>query len=274
MATTSFCPANSDGPCYTWGVPEVAASSGSGNVYFQLRAPTKYEWVGLGIGSQMRGAKIFVMYTDGKGNVTISPREGKGHIMPEHVDRPDVELLAGSGIVDGHMVANVKCSKCTDLDLKSSNNWIAAWKEGDAINSAEMDATITYHDEHHQFDVDFAKAKVSSDSNPFTGAASNPTPGGGSGSGVTTSKSDNSDMLKWAHGIIMMIVFTALYPMGSALMPLLGKWYIHASWQMIAFLLMWAGFGIGYTIANRAGMVSKQAQNANDPNTNKAPSSS
>ena len=62
----------------------------------------------------MRGANIFVVYSSEKGdNVTLSPRLGKGHIMPEHDDEvgaAQVSLLEGSGVKDGIMTANVRCT--------------------------------------------------------------------------------------------------------------------------------------------------------------------
>jgi hypothetical protein len=59
----------------------------------------------------MAQATIFVMYADGNGNITLSGRAGTGHVMPQ-LDTTLMEgvtLLPGSGIVDGKMVANVKC---------------------------------------------------------------------------------------------------------------------------------------------------------------------
>lgn len=78
----------------------------------------------------MAGANIFVMsvdinvdthgatlttlrYTSGDGqNVTLSPRLGKGHTMPLHDDSANVTLLEGSGVSNGKMTANVRCSNC------------------------------------------------------------------------------------------------------------------------------------------------------------------
>lgn len=49
----------------------------SGNdIFLQLNGPTSAGWVGTGIGTQMRGALIFVIYQDGDGNVTASSRLG------------------------------------------------------------------------------------------------------------------------------------------------------------------------------------------------------
>jgi hypothetical protein len=61
----------------------------------------------------MAGASIFVMYADGQGNVTISARDGdQGHVEPVQDSslQSGVTLLAGSGIVDGNMIANVYCT--------------------------------------------------------------------------------------------------------------------------------------------------------------------
>lgn len=60
----------------------------------------------------MSGSTIFVMYTDGTGNVTISARDGGGgHVepTPDSGIQAGVTLLAGSGVVSGKMIANVKC---------------------------------------------------------------------------------------------------------------------------------------------------------------------
>lgn len=55
------------------------------------------------------------------------------------------------------------------------------------------------------------------------------------------------------HGVIMSIVFLIGFPVGSLLMPLVGNWVIHASWQMIALIGMFAGFGVGKIAADRSG---------------------
>ena len=114
LALASFSPV-SNGPTYSVGLPPDAtiSSSSPGTIYFSLQAPSTYQWAGLGIGSQMAGATIFMMYPDGKGNVTISAREGgKGHVEPQFNSTlmAGVTLLGGSGITGGVMRANVKCA--------------------------------------------------------------------------------------------------------------------------------------------------------------------
>lgn len=58
----------------------------------------------------MSGSNIFVVYTSSGGsNVTLSPRTGSGHTMPNFNGDAQVELLEGSGVSNGVMTANVKC---------------------------------------------------------------------------------------------------------------------------------------------------------------------
>lgn len=61
----------------------------------------------------MAGASIFMMYPDGKGNVTISARTGgPGHVEPafDASLMAGVTLLEGSGVSGGLMRANIKCA--------------------------------------------------------------------------------------------------------------------------------------------------------------------
>ncbi len=58
----------------------------------------------------MAGANIFMVYADASGtNVTVSPRKGVGNVMPQYPSGTQISLLAGSGIANGTMTANVKC---------------------------------------------------------------------------------------------------------------------------------------------------------------------
>ncbi|KAH6619248.1 putative carbohydrate binding protein, partial [Chaetomium sp. MPI-SDFR-AT-0129] len=282
-----FCPSGGNGLCYSIAVPTSSANAGSGNIYFQLKAPTSFQWVALGTGSSMAGSNIFLMYQDGKGNLTLSPRTGVAHTEPKF-DTSDtaarLTLLAGSGVSsDGEtMTANVVCSNCQswsggEMSLASTSaGWIGAWKAGSSLATTDQAATITYHDDHAQFKVDLTKASVSSDSNPFTtsrnneggggsgsgsGTGSSGGPGGSGGSGgsspggVTPTGGFAKPTMLVAHGAIMGLVFVLLYPLGSIVMPLLGRWWLHAAFQTVAFCLMWAGFALGYVTADKFGFL-------------------
>lgn len=282
-AIQKTCP-NSDDLCYSVAVPESSAKSGSGNIYFQIQAPTSYTWVALGTGSRMSGSYMFIMYTDGAGNVTISPRLGTNHVAPVEdtsSSKKQLTLLAGSGVDGNIMRANVMCSNCESWNggsmslTSTSTNWIAAWKSGSAIDSTNKNQGISQHDGETGFRINPQTATVSADSNPFVSSSSGGSSSGGSSSGNSTGDSSNggtetntggisfgdddrksTDRLVSAHGVIMAITFVILYPVGSILMPLLGKWMLHAAWQFVSFIMMWIGFGIGVVAAQKTFYVS------------------
>ncbi|KAF4594669.1 Carbohydrate-binding domain family 9-like protein [Ophiocordyceps camponoti-floridani] len=239
-ATAPFCP--EPRVCFRWAIP-----NNSQDVMFQLQAPTTYRWVGLGIGSQMRGADMFVVYASGSDNVTLSTRRGTGHAPPQPAERSDVVLDEGSGISDGVMTANVRCSGCDSLNLDGSNEWIAAWQQGAAINSRSTSAPIAKHDGFNSFSVDMAQARGANNRAPFFGSD-------GSSSGVGVGRRQGP-RLGFAHGVLMSVLFIFGFPVGSMLMPLVGNWIVHAVWQMVTFLAMWAGFGLGYYVAQRRGIL-------------------
>ncbi|KAI1855488.1 hypothetical protein JX266_000353 [Neoarthrinium moseri] len=260
--------------CFSAAVP-TTSSSGNGNLYFQISGPTSYTWLALGSGDSMASSYMFVMYTDGSGNVTVSPRLGTNHQMPSEdtsSSAAKVTLLAGSGVNGDTMVANFVCSNCQSLSKGSvsasgSSDFIAAWKSGPALDSSDKDAAIAEHDSHTAWAFNLQQATISSDANPFVASGgSNDNSGSGSGSGSSGSGNnsgssssgvieDTSNMdtpkLIAAHGVVMAITFVILYPIGSILMPMLSNWVVHAMFQTVAFLLMWAGFALGVISAHR-----------------------
>ncbi|KAK3354930.1 hypothetical protein B0H65DRAFT_29679 [Neurospora tetraspora] len=283
--TPKYCPTGADNVCFRFGIPQSSADSGSGNIYFQIRAPSTYSWVALGTGDQMKGANIFVMYQDGSGNLTLSPRLGTGHSEPKEdtsSSAAKLGLLAGSGVVNGVMTANVVCPNCESWNggslslTDTASKWIAAWKSGSSLATTSKSASISQHDDHDQFQLDLTQATVSSDSNPFL-EADTEDPGSGSGGGSTGGGGGGSDdpgvvagpgnpfapgvgrtrrnAALVAHSVIMTATFAALYPLGAMLMPLTGSWIAHAIWQTVAFVMMWVGFGIGMRVAQDRNML-------------------
>ncbi|KAJ3545002.1 hypothetical protein NM208_g2739 [Fusarium decemcellulare] len=267
-AQVSFSPRDSDDVKFRWGVPNITASSGSGDVYFQLDAPDTYAWVGLGIGSWMRNADIVVMFQNGEGNVTLSTRAGRHHIMPHYTERPNIHLIEGSGVHAGRMVANVRCSNCQNLDVNGENSWVAAWSKGNSLDSTNPASNIWFHEGKTIMNVDFAQARISSDRNPFLSSVGSTNGGansiGNDGQFVRSpvieldTRDAKYDAVLVAHGAIMTIVFIALYPVGAILMPLLGKWFLHSTSQILSWFLMWAGFSLGVIYANHIDFLGKQ----------------
>lgn len=268
-AALSTCAQGASDVCYSIAVPTVSASSTSGNIYMQITAPTSYQWVALGTGTGMSGSNMFILYQNGAGNVTLSSRQGQGERMPVYnaATASNLVLMSGSGIVNGKMVANIMCTNCkswsggTMSTTNTNSPWIGAWKQGTSLATTSPSATFSIHDGETEFNVDLTRATVATDSNPFTGAAAggNVTTGSGSTTGSTTGgisvAARPSPAVIWAHGVGMAICFAVLYPLGSAVMPLLGKWWFHAGWQTITWVAMWAFFGLGVSGAQARDMV-------------------
>lgn len=270
----TYCPQNADDVCYSVGVPQASAQSDSGDIFFQISAPSTYQWVALGTGTGMYGSNIFLMYQNGAGNITMSPRQGTFHTPPQldtSSTAAKLTVLAGSGLsADGKtLTANVKCANCAtwwdgSMQLTDTQSgWVSSWKKGDSLATSDESVQITQHDDTAIFQLDLTKAVISADSNPFVGAGASNSSGSGSGSGSGSSSgvdvisaTNPSGNLLTIHGLIMALTMVVLYPLGASLMPLLGKWYIHAAWQLVAFCLMWAGFGLGIECAIQRDLVS------------------
>lgn len=287
-AQSRYCPIDGEF-CMSVAVPQVSAQSGSGNLYFQVEALDTYTWVAIGTGSGMSGSNIFVVYQDGRGNVTVSTRSGTGRTMPRFQADTQIEVLAGSGVSQGVMRANVLCRNCESwrggsMELTANSApWIAAWRPGNPLNSPDTSVSLAQHADFDQFRINLSQAAVVQDANPFltgtttgsgnTGNTNGNTGNAGDTSGNTngigsgtasggnsggSSRNNRTVNLVRVHGVLMALAFVVLYPIGAILIPLVGRWYIHAACQSIAFLVMWAGFGTGYATASSRGILFKQ----------------
>jgi hypothetical protein len=227
----------------------------------------------------MAGANIFVIYpsSDGK-NVTLSTRQGVGNIQPLHTTAVQAVLLEGSGVSNGIMTANIKCSNCNSWDggsmdfSKSSTDWIYSVGSGSPFKSDALDATITYHGPsgRSSFVWDLSPAKGGSSVNPFVAVRTNggnATSGGNATNGdnapnVTTTSTGSSsgsspsasfdpekfDRILLAHGVIAGLVFLGLFPIGGIVIRLFsfaGVIWVHAAIQAIGHLLFIVAFGLG-----------------------------
>ncbi|KAI9730043.1 MAG: hypothetical protein M1818_008312 [Claussenomyces sp. TS43310] len=261
-AAASFSPVENIN--YAVSIPSNTASTGGGNIYFQIIAPSTYQWVGIGIGQQMMGAAIFVVYADGTGNVTISPRAGVGETMPLYNPNAasGTTRLAGSGVRDGMMVANVRyTTAASTLQVNSSSSaWIGAWKSGTPLDTASPSTIINGHDAHAQYTLDLTKAVIALDSNPFL--ASNSTLGtlesGAAATGVKFRVSEIKNF-QGAHGIIMALVVVVLLPLGAMLIPTIGRVWLHAAVQLISLAGLIIGLGLGIYLAHMTDLLYRSA---------------
>lgn len=239
----------------------------------------------------MSGANIFVMYTSGDGkNVTISPRLGTGHVMPQHDTAANVTLLAGSGVNNGVMTANVKCSNCNSwtggtMDFNgSSSDWIYAYKSGSAMNSDDQTSTIRQHDSASHFTWSLADAKGGSDVNPFTSSSTTSSSSSTANSANSTSSNhdgppgfDNDgppfggdaalgNRVIMIHGALASLAFVGLFPIGGILIRIAsftGLIWVHAALQIVAYVIYFLAFGMGvYLMRNLNNTISSHTHPA------------
>ncbi|KAI9732677.1 MAG: hypothetical protein M1834_004014 [Cirrosporium novae-zelandiae] len=276
-------PTDQDDISYSVNVPSDSASSGSGDIYFQIKASTSFQWVALGQGSQMANSNIFVIYSssDGK-NVTLSPRLGTGHEMPQYDSSAQVSLLDGSGISGGIMTANVRCGSCSSWSggsmslTDSSSSWIWAYKSGSALDSDSSSESISLHSSASAFSLDLTQGTGGSSTNPFTtssstssssGSASSSSSssyfggsGGNSNPGSTFPASESSfgsffskrTAVLTAHAVVMCLAFVLFFPLGGMLIRVFsfpGLIWVHAFTQVFAWCLSIAGMGLGIYLA-------------------------
>ncbi|KAI9644798.1 hypothetical protein NHQ30_006825 [Ciborinia camelliae] len=275
-AVATFSP--SGGPTYSLGIPPSTVSAGTGNIYMQLSASDTYQWVALGIGRTMAGAYIFIIYSDGNGNVTISARDGgQGHVEPTEDGglASKVQLLEGSGVIGGVMRANLLCTNCPlTSTTTTSSPWIAAWNKGSPIDSTSTSYFINQHDDdsYRQFTYDLTAAAINSDKNPFLSTATSPYVSGSGSPSVTASHPSSSsgydtgneggegseeygtsvstiNAYNIAHGTIMGITMVIIFPLGAISMTVFGKWWIHAAIQAFGLVMLIVGFGLGVKLA-------------------------
>jgi len=276
----TFCPQEDSEVCYSVNIPSTSASKGSGEIFFQIKGPASREWIGLGQGSQMAGANIFVIYADSDGkNITLSPRLGVGHVQPDYDSAARVTLLEGSGIVNEVMTANIRCDNCNSwsggsmLFTDSSSNWIYGIKAGAAVDSDSVSADIPQHDYNAPFNFDLTKAAGGSSANPFMqstssgssssssgGGSSSPSSSGSASSGSSSSDGSSSGAgdsmlsknIHYAHGIIMSVAFVILFPLGAIIIRTLHHpktLWIHAAIQVFSWIAVLSGMGLGLWLA-------------------------
>lgn len=241
---------------YTLGVSSPSRGDGVGDVFISVSFRPRYEWVAIGIGSQMRGSTIFVIYTDGRGNVTVSPRDGQGHHQPLFNSSSTVTVLDGSSANAQLVKANFKyaapAGKINLLDQKAA--FIGSWKEGVTFSTMDEQVVLSYHDGQSKFVLDVGGADVGNSSNPFV-----------RGTALESTLTD-ADMLDKtspfykAHGSLMGIAWVAVLPCGAIMMRLgWGGVWAHAALQTLGSLMVIAGYGIGHVVAQRKTLASPPA---------------
>lgn len=269
----AYCRANL---CATAVVP----TTNSQDLYLQITAPGTIGWASIGLGTQMRGSTIFVIYPNADNtNLTLSPRAGKGNFEPQYDSSIDVTVLEGTEIKSGKWTMNFVCHNCRHaVDVTSTKaGFIYALGGGDSV-SGDPDASIYEHGSKGQFTMNLVSVTKTTSGNPFVTTTNtdktntgnnggnntdnsgntnstaddtnNSTDGGNSGGSSDSVSNSNRALL--AHGVIMAISWLLLLPFGATFIRFLAQafprpvpLYMHAGIQLLTFMLAIAGFSLG-----------------------------
>ncbi|CAG8962112.1 hypothetical protein HYFRA_00005155 [Hymenoscyphus fraxineus] len=265
--TVQECPGS--GVCYSVNIPEATASSGSGDMFFQITGPTSMSWIGFGQGGSMSGSNIFIIYSNAAGNnITLSNRLGVGNREPAQGATSQLTLLDGTGIANNVMTANVKCSNCQNWSggsmslTDTQSKWIWAYRTGSPINSDSASAPVTKHNQDGDLTINLQQAAGGSSVNPFaaTGGSSGGSSGGTTPAGTPCTKKNGQpglmDNVIQAHALMGVIAFVLLFPIGSMIIRLLHfrlTLWMHAGWMLLAYALAIACMGTGIWYARLEG---------------------
>ncbi|KIX04546.1 uncharacterized protein Z518_05416 [Rhinocladiella mackenziei CBS 650.93] len=224
-------------------------SDSTDSLFFYFSAPAGQEWAAFGLGGQMDGALMFVTYANDDGNnITLSPRLGTGHVEPKYTSDVKVDVLNGSGIIDGTFVVNAKCTGCRSwnggsIDINSEDQdmiW-AVGPVGD-MNSNDVSATIVQHQGYASFELNLKKA---------TGTGGVPVP---SADEVDYTRPGDGGLSRGGvafHAFLMVAAYLVVFPTGYLVLRFFEKVWLHWGVQSFAFLMVVIGTGVGIAVSKR-----------------------
>jgi hypothetical protein len=239
----------------------LTADKSSGDLYFHMESPIGQAWMGVGIGDQMKGALIFVVYPSSNGeSVTISPRIADGHSEPSYQSDITVQQISGQGPLANtatgtrgelKMTANGVCKSCLtwanggsiDLLDKTQPFIFAVGPTFPPITSDSLSEGISRHEFYGQFTMDMTAATVSSGGSVPVGPYTQ------KDASVATNTHYDNDPAPHIHGLVMSIVFIILLPLGSLLLRVWRKVKGHIIAQCIALVLFCMAFAGGCVVS-------------------------
>jgi len=250
-------------------IPEEAAKSQSGDIFFNVTAPAS-GWSAVGMGASMDGSLVFIIWPSGN-DVVVSSRIAHGHTLPTYYEDAGVKVLDGSKVEGGVMTAVFSCSNCWswssgEIGITNSRRpWIYSQNTQTSVTSSSVRASFVQHTDMGTTTVDMTKAVLASSAT----SGSNSSPSGGSSGGgftsggmpaITTDQNIDSGLTKFdkiliAHGTLMSVSFLFLFPFGVSIIRFLSSVvpsavWTHAGFQIMTWFIVVIGFGMGYWMAN------------------------
>ncbi|KND89668.1 hypothetical protein TOPH_05675 [Tolypocladium ophioglossoides CBS 100239] len=209
------------------------------DIFFSLRVPTENSWGGVGLGSDdMKGALFLILYRNERGdNVTLSPRVAYGNYEPQLYPEVEMEVLNGTGVVDGYMVFNAKCSK-------HCRSWPAGGSNGGYIDVSSPNQKAVYAvGPRESFGSDNPGAGIKFHRDPGVPVLTKDSVN--EGTTLDYRETGRSDVKAALHATLMVFCIVAMFPFGVVVLRL-GRW---ARWhglnQTVAMAGVLAGLGLG-----------------------------
>jgi Cytochrome domain of cellobiose dehydrogenase len=242
-------------------------NNSSDALFFHFNGPATSSWVAFGFGDSMSDALMFVAYeADNRTGVTLSPRLGDGHVMPEHTDSVKITILPGSGVENNVFSVNAMCGGCRSwnggsIDLKStSQNMIWAIGPAWSLASDDLNAPIRQHQLYGTFALSMVAATgtagvplVSAPGSVTTSPGSDGDDDDYNGSGP---RGWNAPSKVVAHALLMIAAFLILFPGGYLTLRVFEKVPIHAGIQSVAMLFVIISTALGVSISKGMKIVS------------------
>ena len=203
----------------------------------------------------MAGSLIFVAYSNAKGdNVTVSPRLGTGHVMPQYASNINMTIFEGSGIIGDTFVVNAKCTNCRSwgsgkIDVSTTSQPII-WAFGDEDNEVKSDspsAPIQQHSLEPGFFNNMNLQQATGTGGVPTNSTNSTSTTGQQGQGTQPGSYD-SDTGRILHGLLMCGTFVILFPAGFLFLRLFERVWIHMALQSLGAFVFLVGAAAGIVI--------------------------
>lgn len=131
---------------------ERNTSSESHDVYLTISAtPSKKGgWTGVGLGGEMKGALMFIIYEDlGSKSLITSIRSASGHVMPKVIEDADKQVsVLQATVSDNKYLAQFVCYSCwsPDVEVNGLSPYIFAGNKEQSFYGADQNSRLVYHE--------------------------------------------------------------------------------------------------------------------------------
>ncbi|KAI9728470.1 MAG: hypothetical protein M1828_003872 [Chrysothrix sp. TS-e1954] len=249
-----------------------AMQNGTGHdLKMQLSAPMSAGWGAVGIGGEMKGALMFMIYPSSNSkDVTVSVRSATGNVKPQELKGVEYTVEKTS-IMDGTMMAQLTCHQCDSwkggmLDMTDANApWMYALGPNSPVHSDDQNTeSIQQHQKYNnQFYVNMPNAMTMMQDPTFSsmlptankdastsmdmkaGMMSTSSSSSSSSSSKSSGPSDYKQLVI-AHAVLLGLSFAFLMPLAVLLLRVAGRYsfWLHAGIQSLAIMALLAGFPI------------------------------